>query len=305
MERRKSKDGGDTILVYVTNKASVKNVCVRLAESGTARAKPYCEGQVIFCLMQSSEACSSLLKDMDLTQDRCATTSAVLSSTSWACLVAVEGMTCQACVQTVESMLAQVAGVTTVKVSLENNEAFVGYNPSVIDSNKICEEVVEMGFGSSEISTWTPESAMNWPETFRASGSETDLVVGRTCSPQVNVVSLTLSVAGYDPPLSPQLHLSGEVIHLTIEGMRGVSCQEKLETEINEMAGVHSVTTSLQDSMATVQYDPGVTSPNLLCKAICQIGFKASLVQKSTQPTACCAGSEGMTYTFYISSVCC
>jgi len=294
MERRNVESRyGDTILLFVTNKESIKNVCNRLAESDTVRTKPYIIGQVIFCQAKSSKACSSLSRDFE---KACAAT-VILSSASWVCLVAVEGMTCQACVQTIESMLAKVAGVTTVKVSLESNEAFVGYNPSEIDSLKICKEVSEMGFGSAEISVWTPESVKNGPKSLSADGKTAS---GRSCATITNATPV-LSVADCDPPLSPRLNLSGEVVQFNIEGMRSMSCQEKLETKINEMAGVHSVTTSLQDCRAEIQYDPGITSPNLLRKAISQSGFSASLVQKSTPTTATfCTGIEGMRSTYYL-----
>ena len=63
--------------------------------------------------------------------------------------IAIEGMHCQHCVQAVNEALAAVAGVTSVPVSLEQNNAVV--NGENLDDAALKEAVEDMGFDVTAI----------------------------------------------------------------------------------------------------------------------------------------------------------
>ena len=63
--------------------------------------------------------------------------------------IAIEGMHCQHCVQAVNEALAAVAGVTSVAVSLEQNNAVV--NGENLDDAALKEAVEDMGFDVTAI----------------------------------------------------------------------------------------------------------------------------------------------------------
>ena len=83
----------------------------------------------------------------------------------------------------------------------------------------------------------------------------------------------------------------------SVVGMVCMSCVNNIETNISKMAGVKSVTVSLDDNTATVQYCPTIT-PAKLCEAIEDLGFEASPLseqQPSSKTVTVNVGIEGMT----------
>lgn len=61
------------------------------------------------------------------------------------CTLAIEGMTCQSCVRSVHEKLTSLAGVETVRVSLEDNQAVVVHSAE-IQANKLREAIDDIGF---------------------------------------------------------------------------------------------------------------------------------------------------------------
>jgi len=58
----------------------------------------------------------------------------------------VEGMSCQMCVKHVTKALADLKGVTEVKVSLETNSADVNFDPTVVGMADFTAAVAEAGY---------------------------------------------------------------------------------------------------------------------------------------------------------------
>ncbi|KAH8554821.1 hypothetical protein BGW37DRAFT_481262 [Umbelopsis sp. PMI_123] len=59
---------------------------------------------------------------------------------------AVHGMTCQSCVKSIKSALGPKEGISSVDVSLENEEATVTFNPKVVSQAEIIEYIEDCGF---------------------------------------------------------------------------------------------------------------------------------------------------------------
>jgi copper chaperone len=60
----------------------------------------------------------------------------------------IDGMSCNHCVARVENALKSVEGVESAKVSLENKEALVKYDPSKADREKLKDAVEEVGYSA-------------------------------------------------------------------------------------------------------------------------------------------------------------
>jgi mercuric ion transport protein len=58
----------------------------------------------------------------------------------------VEGMDCAACAVAVEGKLKSMAGVQTVRVSLEHKAAEVDYNPAIASAEKLRQAIEESGY---------------------------------------------------------------------------------------------------------------------------------------------------------------
>lgn len=58
----------------------------------------------------------------------------------------VEGMSCGHCVKAVEGSVGKLDGVSSVKVSLENKEVDVEFNPDVITLDSIKETIDDQGY---------------------------------------------------------------------------------------------------------------------------------------------------------------
>ncbi len=69
-----------------------------------------------------------------------------IANTSHATLIQVEGMTCNSCVKLIQSTLPTRDGVTGVKVSLVNKEAFVVYDSLKTNAKDISSDIYDMGF---------------------------------------------------------------------------------------------------------------------------------------------------------------
>eukprot|EP00069_Balaena_mysticetus_P016511 bmy_09782T0 len=60
--------------------------------------------------------------------------------------ISIVGMTCQSCVKSIEGRVSSLKGIMSVKVSLEQGSAMVGYVPSVLSLPQVCCQIEDMGF---------------------------------------------------------------------------------------------------------------------------------------------------------------
>ncbi|XP_078475018.1 copper-transporting ATPase 2-like isoform X1 [Lampetra planeri] len=64
----------------------------------------------------------------------------------WHSTFTVEGMTCQSCVQSITKVLADLPGIYSVQVSLENKSASVLYDPALHTLNSLKDSIEDIGF---------------------------------------------------------------------------------------------------------------------------------------------------------------
>lgn len=63
--------------------------------------------------------------------------------------IGVEGMTCGSCARSVEERVGAVAGVSSVRASLEDAAAVIGYRPAEVAAEALRDVIEEMGFAAT------------------------------------------------------------------------------------------------------------------------------------------------------------
>ncbi|GED32079.1 copper chaperone CopZ [Brevibacillus centrosporus] len=58
----------------------------------------------------------------------------------------VQGMSCNHCVNSIEGALTKLEGVSTAKVSLEDNQVSVTFDESVVSLDKVKETIEDQGY---------------------------------------------------------------------------------------------------------------------------------------------------------------
>lgn len=61
-------------------------------------------------------------------------------------VITIGGMTCNGCVQSVKRILCDLPGVGAVDVSLEQNQAYVNFDPRTIDAAQINRSIEDAGY---------------------------------------------------------------------------------------------------------------------------------------------------------------
>lgn len=83
-------------------------------------------------------------------------------------VVNIVGMTCQSCVQSIEGRISKVNGILRIKVSLEQNNAVIKYLQSEISPERICQEIVDMGFDANIAEGKLTTATVNLPSLKEA-----------------------------------------------------------------------------------------------------------------------------------------
>ncbi|KAM8753327.1 copper-transporting ATPase 1 [Rhynchonycteris naso] len=166
----------------------------------------------------------------------------------------IDGMHYKSCVSNIESTLSTLQYVSNIAVSLENRSATVKYNASLVTPEMLRQAIEAISPGQYRVSiTSGVESTSTSPSS--SSLHKTPL----------NMVS---------QPLTQETVIN-------IDGMTCNSCVQSIEGVISKKAGVKSILVSLANGNGTVEYDPLLTSPETLRKAVEDMGFDATLSDTS------------------------
>ncbi|XP_058392217.1 copper-transporting ATPase 1 isoform X3 [Diceros bicornis minor] len=181
----------------------------------------------------------------------------------------VDGMHCKSCVSNIESALSTLQYVSSIVVSLENRSAIVKYNASLVTPETLRKAIEAISPGQYRVNiTSEVESTSNSP-----SSSSLQKI-------PLNIVS---------QPLTQETVIN-------IDGMTCNSCVQSIEGVISKKAGVKSIRVSLSNGNGTVEYDPLLTSPETLRKAIEDMGFDATLSGIYSVLVALMAGKAEVRY---------
>lgn len=162
-------------------------------------------------------------------------------------MLRVKGMHCRSCVVNIQDNVSKLPGVSAVEVFLEKEKASICYDPLRITVPELQRAIEALPPGNFKTEPWDSTSPPAAPSA------------SQLCFTQ---------------PLS-------SVVIVHIEGMTCNSCVQSIEGVISQRKGVTSTRVSLVDHQGTFEYDPLLTSPEELRKAIDDMGFDATLPGKT------------------------
>uniref|UniRef100_A0A8B9I9T1 Copper-transporting ATPase 1 n=1 Tax=Anser brachyrhynchus TaxID=132585 RepID=A0A8B9I9T1_9AVES len=173
----------------------------------------------------------------------------------------VEGMTCHSCTSTIEGKVGKLQGIQRIKVSLDNQEAVVVYQPHLITAEEIKCQIEAVGFTASfkkqprplKLSAIDLERLKN----TQTKGSETTSL--KENSKNVN---------------------DTKTVVFKIDGMHCNSCVFNIQSTISALPSVTNIVVSLEKKSAIVSYNPNLISVEVLRKAVEAVSpetFKVSL----------------------------
>lgn len=163
-------------------------------------------------------------------------------------LLQVTGMHCNSCVANIQDNISELAGVSSVVVSLENGQASIQHNPKQVSTAELQKAIEALPPGKFRVQLVTPQNI----------------------SPEPSFLQPLVSVA-----------------EVRIEGMTCGSCVQSIEGVISQKKGVRSARVSLANHQGTFEYDPLVTTPEELRAAVEDMGFDAFLPGEFVFSTYC------------------
>ncbi|XP_078403621.1 copper-transporting ATPase 1-like isoform X2 [Cetorhinus maximus] len=228
--------------------------------------------------------------------------------------ISVEGMTCNSCVQTIEQQIGKLHGVCKIKVSLENHNVAIVYNPEFQTPESIQEAIDDMGFEATLMDaspmSITPESALLnnerglAPEPSQQSVSQVPSIkdserkrlldendAALAFVPTTRSLNKEISNLAVDsPPVDKKLSMPEEtwshqgsemVVKMRVEGMTCHSCSSTIEGKIGKLQGVQRIKVSLNSQEATIVYQAHLITPEDLRTQIESAGFIATIKTKA------------------------
>lgn len=155
-------------------------------------------------------------------------------------VIGVEGMVCQSCVSNVQTNLSKMNGVVTITVSLADKNASVTYDSSVVSVEDLCTAIEDLGFEAS--CAVQEASGETLPTREGVEGGEV-----KTC-------------------------------YVGIEGMTCQSCVGLVESVVQDLGGVVSITVTLATKEGVVEYKVGQVEEEDIRTAIEDTGFDVTSI---------------------------
>ncbi|XP_063272558.1 copper-transporting ATPase 1 [Prinia subflava] len=174
----------------------------------------------------------------------------------------VDGMTCHSCTSTIEGKLGKLQGMQKIRVSLDNKEAVVVYQPPLITAEEIKQQIEEAGFTAS---------FKKPPRPLKLSGI--DLEKLRNAQPRSSEASQRENSSGPGT----------KTVVFRVEGMHCNSCVRNIQSAVSALPAVTSVVVSLENKSAAINYNPGLSSIEMLRKAVENVSpekFRVSLPEE-------------------------
>ncbi|XP_043269223.1 copper-transporting ATPase 1 isoform X2 [Venturia canescens] len=147
----------------------------------------------------------------------------------------IEGMSCQSCVQNIQSTIGSRAGVTNVRVLLDEKAGYVDYNTDVTTTSELVEAINDMGF-----------------DAFLPPGEN-----------------------GYSPCDGKEIGPITSTCSIHIDGMTCSSCVNSITEMISGKPGVKEISVSLEAKEAKVSYSSGDMTADQIATYIEEMGFDA------------------------------
>ncbi|XP_002720177.2 copper-transporting ATPase 1 isoform X1 [Oryctolagus cuniculus] len=159
----------------------------------------------------------------------------------------VEGMTCHSCTSTIEGKIGKLQGVQRIKVSLDNQEATIVYQPHLITAEEIKKQIEAAGF---------PAFIKKQPKYLKLGAIDVERLKNTPVKSPEGSQQRTLS------------HTSDSTTTFLIDGMHCKSCVSNIESALATLQYVSNIVVSLENRSAIVKYNASLVTPETLRKAI-------------------------------------
>lgn len=155
----------------------------------------------------------------------------------------INGMSCSACSANIEKTVSKLEGVSEVSVNLLTNKMKVDFDETKLTDDAIIKAVSAIGFGAALIETNTTGKTI-----IQKQDADEGVEVKHT----------------YD-----------------INGMSCSSCSANIEKTVGKLEGVNDVSVNLLANSMKVDFNKTKITDETIIKAVTDIGFGASLVEKN------------------------
>ncbi|CAK7312872.1 Copper-transporting ATPase 1 [Vulpes lagopus] len=159
----------------------------------------------------------------------------------------IEGMTCHSCTSTIEGKIGKLQGVQRIKVSLDNQEATIVYQPHLITIEEIKKQIEAVGF---------PAFIKKQPKYLKLGAIDIE-----------RLKNTPVKSSEGSQQRSPS-YTSDSTVTFIIDGMHCKSCVLNIESALSTLQYVSSIVVSLENRSAIVKYDASLVTPETLRKAI-------------------------------------
>uniref|UniRef100_A0A8C8XM49 Copper-transporting ATPase 1 n=1 Tax=Panthera leo TaxID=9689 RepID=A0A8C8XM49_PANLE len=159
----------------------------------------------------------------------------------------VEGMTCHSCTSTIEGKIGKLQGVQRIKVSLDNQEATIVYQPHLITAEEIKKQIEAVGF---------PAFIKKQPKYLKLGAIDIE-----------RLKNTPVKSSEGSQQRSPS-YSSDSTVTFIIDGMHCKSCVLNIESALSTLQYVSSIVVSLENRSAIVKYNASSVTPETLRKAI-------------------------------------
>uniref|UniRef100_A0A667HY13 Copper-transporting ATPase 1 n=1 Tax=Lynx canadensis TaxID=61383 RepID=A0A667HY13_LYNCA len=159
----------------------------------------------------------------------------------------VEGMTCHSCTSTIEGKIGKLQGVQRIKVSLDNQEATIVYQPHLITAEEIKKQIEAVGF---------PAFIKKQPKYLKLGAID------------IERLKNTPVKSSEGPQQRSPSYSSDSTVTFIIDGMHCKSCVLNIESALSTLQYVSSIVVSLENRSAIVKYNASSVTPETLRKAI-------------------------------------
>ncbi|XP_072599430.1 copper-transporting ATPase 1 isoform X2 [Vulpes vulpes] len=159
----------------------------------------------------------------------------------------IEGMTCHSCTSTIEGKIGKLQGVQRIKVSLDNQEATIVYQPHLITIEEIKKQIEAVGF---------PAFVKKQPKYLKLGAIDIE-----------RLKNTPVKSSEGSQQRSPS-YTSDSTVTFIIDGMHCKSCVLNIESALSTLQYVSSIVVSLENRSAIVKYDASLVTPETLRKAI-------------------------------------
>ncbi|XP_015443593.1 copper-transporting ATPase 1 isoform X2 [Pteropus alecto] len=159
----------------------------------------------------------------------------------------VEGMTCHSCTSTIEGKIGKLQGIRRIKVSLDNQEATIVYQPHLITVEEIKKQIEAAGF---------PAFIKKQPKYLTLGAIDIE-----------RLKNAPVKSSEGSQQRSPS-YTNDSTITFIIDGMHCKSCVSNIESVLSTLQYVSSTVVSLENRSAIVKYNASSITPETLRKAI-------------------------------------